>query len=73
MFLSFLHRYGDIHVHIFPKFFFDILKFIFRIKGAYVHEIKSAFPARTLLVYGYLWALLKFGQLAHGFLFLSDT
>jgi hypothetical protein len=57
--LSFLHRprkisvfhetlhehveCGDIHAHIFFPFF-DILKFIFRIKGSYAHGIKSAFP-----------------------------
>jgi hypothetical protein len=65
MFLSFLHRaqrifvfhetlhdhieYGDIHVHIFHNFF-DILKFIFRIKGAYANETKNAFPSKYIFL-----------------------
>jgi hypothetical protein len=61
MFLPLLHRaqeisifpetlrnhteYGDTLVYIF-FLFFDILKFIFQIKGAYAHEMKSAFPTQ---------------------------
>jgi hypothetical protein len=36
-------EHENIHAYIFPKFF-NILKSIFQIKGAYTYGIKNAFP-----------------------------
>jgi hypothetical protein len=50
---------------------FWYFKIHFSNKGSIYTWDQKCISARMLLVYGYLWALLKFGQLAHEFLFLS--
>jgi hypothetical protein len=44
--MSVFHK--EIYMRIFFPNFFDILKFVFRLKGAYAPGSRSAFPIRTV-------------------------